>query len=127
MRLRLLLILSTFLTLQANVSFGQAYCNNPLGSIAPTMTWQYASHSALGYYTFNATAGCTYQFTYCNSIAPSASYSGDPYITVSTAPTSGALATNDDFCGLGSNLIWTAPCVQLQETKGELIGKDYLY
>ena len=113
MRLRLLLILSAILTLQANVSFGQAYCNNPLGSIAPTLTWQYQSHNALGYYTFNATAGCTYQFTYCNSIAPSASYSGDPYITVSTAPTSGALATNDDFCGLGSNLTWTAPSTGL--------------
>ncbi|NBU92151.1 MAG: hypothetical protein EBS17_04835, partial [Flavobacteriia bacterium] len=87
----------------------QAYCNNPLGSIAPNLSWQYATHSALGYYTFNATAGCTYQFTYCNSIAPSASYSGDPYITVSTGPVSGAQATNDDYCGLGSYLTWTAP------------------
>jgi large repetitive protein len=113
MRLRLLVILSAFITFQSNISFAQAYCNNPLGSIAPTMTWQYQSHNALGYYTFNATVGCTYQFTYCNSIAPSASYSGDPYITVSTAPTSGALATNDDFCGLGSNLTWTAPSTGL--------------
>ncbi|NBV67111.1 MAG: T9SS C-terminal target domain-containing protein [Flavobacteriia bacterium] len=96
-----------------NVSQAQAYCNNPLGSIAPNLAWQYATHSALGFYTFNATAGCTYQFTYCNSIAPSASYSGDPYITVATGPVSGAQATNDDWCGLGSYLTWTAPSTGL--------------
>jgi gliding motility-associated-like protein len=77
------------------------------------MAWQYQTHSSLGFYTFNATAGCTYQFTYCNSIAPSASYSGDPYITVATGPVSGALTTNDDYCGLGSYLSWTAPSTGL--------------
>ena len=113
MRLRLLLIISVILTIQTNISFAQAYCNNPLGSIAPNMAWQYQTHSSLGFYTFNATAGCTYQFTYCNSIAPSASYSGDPYITVATGPVSGALTTNDDYCGLGSYLSWTAPSTGL--------------
>ena len=113
MRLRLLLIISIILTIQTNISFAQAYCNNPLGSIAPNMAWQYQTHSSLGFYTFNATAGCTYQFTYCNSIAPSASYSGDPYITVATGPVSGALTTNDDYCGLGSDLSWTAPSTGL--------------
>ena len=113
MRLRLLLILSAILTIQTNISFAQAYCNNPLGSLAPNLTWQYQTHSSLGYYTFNATAGCTYQFTYCSSFAPSASYSGDPYITIATGPTSGAQITNDDYCGLGSYLSWTAPSTGL--------------
>ena len=91
----------------------QAFCNNPLGSLAPNLTWQYQSHNALGYYTFNATAGCTYQFTYCNSVAPAASYSGDTYITISSGIVSGALVTNDDYCGLGSYLSWTAPSTGL--------------
>ncbi len=113
MRLRLLLLVFLALTIQPNVSFAQAYCNNPLGAIAPNMTWQYQTHSSLGYYTFNATAGCTYQFTYCSSFAPSASYSGDPYITIATGPMSGAQITNDDYCGLGSYLSWTAPSTGL--------------
>jgi gliding motility-associated-like protein len=113
MRLRLLLLVFLALTIQPNVSFAQAYCNNPLGAIAPNMTWQYQTHSSLGYYTFNATAGCTYQFTYCSSFAPSASYSGDPYITIATGPMSGAQTTNDDYCGLGSYLSWTAPSTGL--------------
>jgi len=96
-----------------NVARAQAFCNNPLGSLAPNLTWQYVSHNALGYYTFNATAGCTYQFTYCNSLAPSASYSGDTYITISSGIVSGALVTNDDYCGLGSYLSWTAPSTGL--------------
>ena len=87
----------------------QAFCNNPLGAIAPNLTWQYQSHTALGYYTFNATAGCTYEFTYCNANAPLASYTGDTYITISNGIVSGALVTNDDYCGLGSYLSWTAP------------------
>ena len=113
MRLRLLLLVFLALTIQPNISFAQAYCNNPLGSLAPNLTWQYQTHSSLGYYTFNATAGCTYQFTYCSSFAPSASYSGDPYITIATGPMSGAQITNDDYCGLGSYLSWTAPSTGL--------------
>jgi gliding motility-associated-like protein len=109
MRLRLLLLVFLALTIQPNVSFAQAYCNNPLGAIAPNMTWQYFYHTCRGYVTFQAQAGCTYQFTYCSSYAPSANYNGDPYLTISTQPTSGNLAQNDDFCGLGSYINWTAP------------------
>ena len=92
----------------SNSGSAQAFCNNPLGTISPTTSWQYVSHNSLGYYTMNATAGCTYIFTYC-STAPSAYYSGDTYLTISTGATSGALAANDDYCGLGSYLTWTAP------------------
>ncbi len=109
MRLRLLLLVFLALTIQPNISFAQAYCNNPLGAIAPNMTWQYFYHTCRGYVTFQAQAGCTYQFTYCSSYAPSANYNGDPYLTISTQPTSGNLTQNDDFCGLGSYLNWTAP------------------
>jgi len=89
--------------------YGQAFCNNPMGSISLTTSWQYFYHTCLGYVSFQATAGCTYEFTYCNSFAPSAYYSADPYLTISTQPTSGGLAQNDDWCGLGTYLTWTAP------------------
>lgn len=101
----LLLIISTF---TPNKADAQAYCNNPLGSITAGATWQYLYHTCLGYVTFQATAGCTYEFTYCNSFAPSAYYSADPYLTISTQSTSGGLAQNDDYCGLGTYLSWTA-------------------
>jgi PKD repeat protein len=91
----------------------QVVCNNNLGSISPTLNWQYFYHTARGYVTFQAQAGCQYEFTYCNSIAPSASYSSDPYLSVTTGPSSGQLAANDDFCGLGSRLLWTAPSTGL--------------
>ena len=109
MRLRLLLLVFLALTIQPNISIAQAYCNNPLGTLSPNMSWQIFNHTCRGYVTFQAQAGCTYQFTYCSSYAPGANYNGDPYLTISTQPTSGNLAQNDDFCGLGSYLSWTAP------------------
>ena len=77
------------------------------------MTWQYFQHSCMGYVAFPAQAGCTYVFTYCNSVAPSAYYSGDPYLTINSSnPMAGAVAANDDYCGLGSYISWTAPATQ---------------
>jgi gliding motility-associated-like protein len=76
------------------------------------MNWQFFQHSCLGYVSFPAQAGCTYQFTYCSSIAPSASYNGDPYLTINSSAMSGAMAANDDHCGLGSYIQWTAPSTQ---------------
>lgn len=105
----ILVKLVLFVALLINqTTYAQAYCNNPLGSISLNTSWQYFYHTCLGYVIFQATAGCTYEFTYCNSFAPSAYYSADPYLTVSTQPTSGGLAQNDDWCGLGSYLSWTA-------------------
>lgn len=104
-----LLIVALGFTNPNQTAYSQAYCNNPLGTISLNTSWQYFYHTCLGYVTFQATAGCTYEFTYCNSFAPSAYYSADPYLTVSTQPTAGGLAQNDDWCGLGSYLSWTAP------------------
>ena len=105
----ILVKLVLFVALLINqTTYAQAYCNNPLGNISLNTSWQYFYHNCLGYVTFQATAGCTYEFTYCNSFAPSAYYSADPYLTVSTQPTAGGLAQNDDWCGLGSYLSWTA-------------------
>jgi len=103
-----LLIVALGFTNPNQTTYSQAFCNNPLGTISLNTSWQYFYHTCLGYVTFQATAGCTYEFTYCNSFAPSAYYSADPYLTVSTQPTAGGLAQNDDWCGLGSYLSWTA-------------------
>jgi PKD repeat protein len=92
----------------SNEGKAQVVCNNNLGSINPTLNWQYWYHTARGYLTFQAQAGCTYEFTYCNGIAPSASYTNDPYLTITTGPTSGQVTANDDYCSVGSRILWTA-------------------
>jgi gliding motility-associated-like protein len=102
-----------FLTLSSFSSWSQCCCATNLGNISPNMTWQYLQHSCLGYVAFPAQAGCTYVFTYCNSVAPSAYYSGDTYLTINSgSPMAGAVAANDDYCGLGSYISWTAPATQ---------------
>ena len=102
-----------FLTLSSFSSWSQCCCATNLGNISPSMNWQFFQHSCMGYVAFPAQAGCTYVFTYCNSIAPSAYYSGDPYLTINSFnPMSGAVAANDDYCGLGSYISWTAPATQ---------------
>ena len=101
------------LLLLINFSNGisQVFCDHNLGVLYPTTTWQYETHSQTGYFLFEATLGCQYTFTYCSSTASFASFTGDPYLTISTNPFSGGLAVNDNFsnCGLGSQIQWTAP------------------
>ena len=92
-----------------NKAEAQCCCATNLGPISPNLTWQYYTQSCHGYLSFQATAGCTYQFTYCSAYAPSASYSGDPYLTINSSPVAGAMIANDDYCGLGSYISWTAP------------------
>jgi len=92
-----------------NKAQAQCCCATNLGTITPNLAWQYYSQSCHGYLSFQATAGCTYQFTYCSAYAPSATYTGDPYLTINSAPMAGGLIANDDYCGLGSYISWTAP------------------
>jgi hypothetical protein len=76
-----------------------------LNPITPIYQTQTISPGVPAYYSFNAVAGGTYVFTFCNN---GGSYSGDPYLTIATnAPA--ALTQNDDFCGLGSQITWTCP------------------
>ena len=90
----LLLLVLMFLRSSTNA---QVYCINSLGSLYPTNTWQYMAHTQLGYYSFNAIANCNYIFTYCSSTAPSAQYSGDPYLTISSSAISGGIVVNNDL------------------------------
>ena len=106
---RLLTTTLLFFVLGYGQVLAQCCCATNLGTINPNLTWQYLAPSCHGYYSFQTVAGCSYEFTYCNQYAPNAYYSGDPYLTINTAPTSGAVIANDDFCGLGSYILWTAP------------------
>ena len=106
---RLLTTTLLFFVLGYGQVLAQCCCATNLGTINPNLTWQYLAPSCHGYYSFQTVAGCSYEFTYCNQYAPSAYYSGDPYLTINTAPTSGGVIANDDFCGLGSYILWTAP------------------
>jgi hypothetical protein len=103
----LIVVFGLFFTIQN--SSAQVFCNYSLGVLYPSNTWQYVSHSYLGYYSFNATANCNYTFTYCNATAPNCQYSGDPYLTISSSPTGGGIVVNNDFCSAGSEIQWTAP------------------
>lgn len=85
----------------------QRICCTNYGSLTPTSAWQTVSQTNSGYYNFNATAGCIYTFTHCQG-GGSATSGSDPYLTVANGAC-GAIAWNDDYCGLWSELTWTAP------------------
>lgn len=101
----IILLLIYFWVDSSNTLEAQRVCSNSIGSIIPTTSWQTTSVCSGGYFSFQAQAGCTYTFTHCQG---GGSYSSDPYLTITTSPTSNPISWNDDWCGLGSHLSWTA-------------------
>ena len=104
----LLIFLSTFVK-------GQMCNTTPtnMGGLTLTTSWQNATGTsgAKRYWTFNATAGCTYDFSTCNSVN-----TNDTYLRLyqGTTPTTAILrAQNDDggpFCaGNKASLSWVCP------------------
>ncbi len=84
-----------------------AYCGTPTSTVTinpstvPQNTAAYSSgHRA---FTFTAVAGCTYTFTTCGNS------SIDTYLRLFSGAGVTQVASNDDACGLQSNLVWTAP------------------
>jgi PKD repeat protein len=101
--LSFLIAILLFLTSQLQ---GQRICSSPNnGTLFPSTSWQTVSACSGGYYAFQAQAGCSYTFSHCQG---GGSYSGDTYLTITSSPTTGTMTWNDDWCGLGSNLSWTA-------------------
>lgn len=103
----LLIILLAFTTL-LNVNDAQAtYCGTPTSTetISPSTTAQNTPTYSSGHraFTFNAVAGCTYTFTTCGNS------SMDTYLRLYSGLGTTQVASNDDACGLQSNLVWTAP------------------
>lgn len=82
-----------------------------MGAITPTSSFQtIACVNAGQYYTFNATAGATYTFSFCQG-GGSAPFSFDTYLTIldnSGTPVAGAF--NDNACfPIFSEVVWVAP------------------
>jgi hypothetical protein len=81
------------------------------GNLTPTGSFQtVACVNAGQYYTFNATVGSTYTFSFCQG-GGSAPFSFDTYLTITDnagVPVAGAF--NDNFCfPIWSEVTWTAP------------------
>jgi hypothetical protein len=111
MRKILLSILLTFLSFNLLSQFCSATALVNMGVLTPTTAWQNASNAASSkrYWRFNATAGCVYDFSTCNS-----AFTNDTYLRLYSTATGGTvLAQNDDngpFCtGTKASLTWTCP------------------
>jgi hypothetical protein len=86
----------------AQCSGGVLYLN-----ITPTQNWQTNTLGYGGeYYTFTATAGTTYEFSYCSADGGTSTY--DTEITIINNTTLLPVSYNDDFCGLQSRVTYTA-------------------
>jgi Secretion system C-terminal sorting domain len=83
------------------------------GTITPALNWQIIPAITGGqYYSFNATAGTPYSFSFCLG-GGAADPMADTQITIQTnagVPVGGPTGFNDDACGLPSHLTyWIAP------------------
>lgn len=100
-------LLVMFLMLLPYVGKAQ-YCSAATSNLAITVTTvtQNSPSYTTGIRAFNfaATAGCIYTFSCCGLSTM------DTYLRLYSTGTGGTLlATNDDFCGLQSQLTWTCP------------------
>jgi hypothetical protein len=89
----------------SNVQIVNAQCTGgtSAGSLTPTGSWQSVSVNGGTYYTFSATAGLTYNFSFCPADGGSTIY--DTQITIldnSGNPVAGYYS--DDFCGMASRV-----------------------
>lgn len=75
------------------------------GTITPTGAYQTVSVTSGSWYNVNVTCGSTYNFTFCSN---GGSAAWDTQITINQTDNTTQLAYNDDFCGLQSNVSWTA-------------------
>jgi hypothetical protein len=73
-------------------------------AITPTAAWQTVNSRAGRYKPFNATAGLTYVFSYCQG---GGSATWDTELSINDNLGNYAGAYNDDACGLSSELSWT--------------------
>lgn len=85
------------------LSLAQCTGGTSAGSLTPTSVWQSATVDGGTYFTFSATAGLTYNFSFCSADGGATSY--DTQITIhdnSGSPISGFYS--DDFCGTASRV-----------------------
>ena len=109
LRARILFVL--FAVLSFNFLGAQCTGGTNVGTIMPTATFQTIPCVNAGqYYTFAATAGATYTFSYCQG-GGTAPFTFDTYLTLldnSGTPVAGAF--NDNACfPIGAEVVWLAP------------------
>lgn len=111
MKYFLRLILFIFILGSSEISSAQCTAGNLAGAITPTSGWQSTNTSNVAgkrYWTFAATAGFTYYFSFCAADGGSSTYDTQITILDNTGLVM-ASGFNDDFCGLQSYLAWVCP------------------
>lgn len=79
-------------------------------TITPTTTFQTVTTQSGRYYSFSATAGCTYTFSHCPADGGSVPAGTDPILTISDVNNIFQDDNDDGGCGNnGAKLVWTAP------------------
>ena len=104
MKYFLRLILFIFILGSSEISSAQCTAGYLAGAITPTSTWQSTNTSGIAgkrYWTFAATAGFTYYFSFCAADGGSSTYDTQITILDNTGLVM-ASGFNDDFCGLQS-------------------------
>ncbi|HLG34709.1 MAG TPA: T9SS type A sorting domain-containing protein [Bacteroidia bacterium] len=98
--------------LTASPAFSQCAGGSNQGAIVPTAVWQtvvVTTGAGIGrYLTFAATAGTTYEFSYCPANGGSAIFDTQITILDNFNVWVGAPGYNDDFCGVQSFVSWPA-------------------
>jgi hypothetical protein len=80
-------------------------------TLTPTSSWQTVTTQSNRYYTFNATAGCTYTFSHCQG-GGSIPAGTDPALTITDASNNFFFYNDDGGTGCvtgASHIVWTCP------------------
>lgn len=108
--LQVLLLTLFSITVSQNPISAQCSGGSLAGNIIPTTAWTSTGTTNVSggtYYTFNATAGNTYYFSFCAADGGNTTYDTQLTILNNTGTFVGGSGYNDDFCGLASYLAWT--------------------
>ncbi|MFN0187670.1 MAG: hypothetical protein ACKVQV_03120, partial [Bacteroidia bacterium] len=101
-RIALVVLIST------NQSFSQCSGGTNAGALTPTSSWQTVAVDGGTYYTFTATAGTTYYFSFCSTDGGSSTYDTQISILNNSGTPLGGTYYSDDFCGDDAKV--TFPC-----------------
>jgi len=103
------LLLSSLLIAAPGIVSAQCSGGTSQGTLTTTAAWQIQNNAAGGkYYSFNTTAGWTYEFSYCSANGGGASLF-DTQLTILDNAGAYAGAYSDDYCGAQSYVSWVAP------------------
>lgn len=113
-------------------SHGQCTGGTSAGTITPTTVWSSTGTTVvagLTYYSFNATVGNIYYFSFCAADGGSSIYDTQITIQNNAGTPVGALGYSDDYCGTQSYVQWTATATatfRVQVTKYNCVAQAAL-